>query len=430
MARRTPLALLLLAGSVFPLSCSEDPEDSGSDSGTGGASVGTGGGLSVDGSTGGQGEGGEGATGSVQACGTFQGLEMCGLDQLSAETTPVNVLLLLDKSGSMTMEPEQGSSVTLWDAVNTALEDSLGDASPAVSFGLQLFPSRDVIKDCADDNCCAMNGDEVDVEVGPGDEPRAAILDRLSRTQPGGGTPTADALKRALYYYTQGPGKELDGAKFVLLATDGGPNCNAAAECDADACTLNIDGSCKVAPTNCCATSGIGCLDDQRVLDEIGALYTAGIDTFVVGLAGTEEYADQLDSFAEAGGRARVGTADKYYKVAASGSAAGLTEVLNDITRQLVQECDVELAPGELDLNELNVAVDCAVVPYGVPEEPGEGGAGGESSDPYGEASHWWIDGLEPDEIPTVHLGGEICGIIKANGVERIDILRGCPTVK
>jgi hypothetical protein len=404
--------------------------DAGADEGTGGR-VGTGGGLAVDGATGGQGEGGDGASGNPTACGTFQGLEQCGLDQLSAETTPVNVLLVLDKSGSMETAPEAGSTVTLWSAVNTALEEALGDASPAVSFGLQLFPSRDVIRDCDAENCCGISGTDVDIEVGPGDEPRAAIVDLLSRTQPGGGTPTADALSRAYQYYTTGPGAELDGAKFVLLATDGGPNCNAGNSCEADACTTNIDGNCSVDPLNCCATTPSGCLDDDNVLAQIEQLYDVGVDTFVVGLAGTEEYSNQLDSFAEAGGRARVGTPDKYYRVAATGSAAGLTEVLNDITRQLVQECDVALAPGDLDLNELNVAVDCAVVPFAVPEEAGEGGAGGEASDdPYAGPSYWWIDGLEVGSIPTVHLGGEICGIVKTQGVERIDILRGCPTVK
>lgn len=429
MKRRAPLALLLLAGSVFPISCSEDPNDSGSDAATGGSGTSTGGGISVDGSSTG-GQGGDGSTDDPQACKQFQGLEQCGLDQLSAETTPVNILLVLDKSGSMDSQPDGASSTTLWQAVNTALEDALESASPAVSFGLQLFPGQSVIRDCDGADCCGISGTEVDVEVGEGEEPRAAILDKLSRTQPGGGTPTAEALARAYQYYTTGPGADLEGGKFVLLATDGGPNCNEGNECEAEACTLNIDGNCSVDPLNCCATTPTGCLDDENVLAQIEQLYTAGIDTFVVGLAGTEEYASQLDSFAEAGGRAREGADDKYYKVAATGSAAGLTEVLNDITRQLVQQCDVELAPGDLDLNELNVAVDCSVIPFDVPEETGEGGGAGASSDPYDGPSYWWIDGLEDGEVPTVHLGGDICGVIKTSGVERIDILRGCPTVK
>jgi len=429
MKRPTTLALLLLAGSVFPIACSEDPMDSGTDTGTGATGTGTGGGISVDG-TGGTGEGGSGATNDPGECPSFQGLEECGVDQLQAETNPVNILLVLDKSGSMDSMPDGASSTTLWDAVNTALADALVDASPAVSFGLQLFPGQSVIKDCDGSDCCGIAGTEVDVEVGPGEEPRAAIIDRLSRTQPGGGTPTAEALARAYQYYTTGPGADLDGGKFVLLATDGGPNCNEGNSCEADQCTLNIDGACSVDPLNCCATTPTGCLDDENVLAQIEQLYQAGIDTFVVGLAGTEEYADQLDAFAEAGGRAREGTAERYYKVAATGSAAGLTDVLYDITRQLVQQCDVELAPGDLDLNELNVAVDCNVIPFDIPEATGEGGGAGASGDPYDGPSYWWIDGLETGEIPTVHLGGDICGVIKTQGVERIDILRGCPTVK
>lgn len=430
MQRRAPLALLLLAGSVFPMSCSESPADSG-DSGTGGGTNSSGGGISLDGSTGGgNGEGGGDANGNPAACRQFQGLEQCGLDQLNAETTPVNILLVLDKSLSMTSVPDSAASTTLWQAVNTALEDALETASPAVSFGLQLFPGQTVSQNCDGANCCTIpNGGDIDVPVGPGEESRAAILDKLSRTQPGGGTPTAEALARAYWYYTTGPGAELEGGKFVLLATDGGPNCNSNAECDAATCTLNIDDKCQVAPQNCCATTPIGCLDDDNVVAHIGQLYAAGIDTFVVGLAGTEEYAEQLDAFAEAGGRARAGTPDKYYKVAASGSTQGLTDVLNDITRQLVQTCDIELAPGDLDLNELNVAVDCTIIPYGSNESSGEGGGGG--ADEVGASdSHWWIDGLEVGDVPTVHLGGDICDTIRSSGVERIDILRGCPTVK
>ena len=47
----------------------------------------------------------------------------------------------------------------------------------------------------------------------------------------------------------------------------------------------------------------------------------AGIDTFVVGIPGSEAYSEALDAFAKAGGRARAAKAPFYYQVSASGSA-------------------------------------------------------------------------------------------------------------
>src|SRR5437868_2299358 len=64
----------------------------------------------------------------------------------------------------------------------------------------------------------------------------------LTPTRPmdAGGTPTAHALQLASEYFTTGSGKNLAGDKYVLLATDGGPNGNALT-CDAMTCTTNLD---------------------------------------------------------------------------------------------------------------------------------------------------------------------------------------------
>lgn len=430
MARRLPLLSLLLVGFVIPLSCSSKDDD-GPSQGTGGSA-----GAPV---TGTGGFGGDLSGGFV--CKEFAGLGNCGVDAVTAKTTPVNMLLVLDKSGSMASPPDESSSVSLWDATRSALSTALEDAPAPVSFGLQMYPARDLALDCGG-NCCDMpDGEGVDIPIEEGDDVRERIVHMLERTNPGGGTPTAAALARAYSYFSTGAGADLEGDRFVLLATDGGPNCNSGASCELGACTVNIDGQCKNPEVNCCSTNRAGCLDDAETLGQIQLLRGIGVDTFVVGLTGTEQYAEQLDEFAVAGGRPREGKPEKYFKVGAQGSADGLAQVLSEITTQLVQSCDLQLAETPPDLNQVNVAVNCDVIPWGNPPDDkpsggdgGQGGQGGMSSvdpdddDANGGENFWWLD--ESTDPPTVRIGGNICGTIENEGVERIDIVLGCPTVR
>lgn len=444
MLRRSTLWMLISVGLVIPLSCSKDDDPtSGGPAGSAGDT-----GMNPD-----LGLGGGSSAGP--ACQSFSGLENCGSNAVTAQTTPVNILLVLDKSGSMSTPPEPGSDVSLWDATRSALSTALEDAPEAVSFGLQMYPAQSLTLDCSG-NCCDMpEGDDLDVPVAAGEQARTDILELLDRTAPGGGTPTAAALARAYQYFSAGAGADLEGDRFVLLATDGGPNCNADATCEIEACTVNIDEQCQNPAVNCCATNRAGCLDDEATQGQIELLRSIGVDTFVVGLAGTDQYAEQLDAFAEAGGRPRQGTPEKYFKVDAEGSAEGLAEVLTEITTQLVQSCDLQLAEAPPDVNEVNVAVNCEIVPWGnVPddeEDPmdpggtgGGGGAGGNGGapsnpdpdpdpdpadpDPDPVSSFWWLD--ESTDPPTIRLGGEVCNTIENDGVERIDIVLGCPTVR
>lgn len=429
--RSVPLWMLVSAGLVIPASCSSKDDDK--SSGATGGAEGTGGEPSYN----------LGGGPSELACKSFQGLENCGSNAVVAETTPVNILLVLDKSGSMSTPPEPDSDVSLWEATRSALTTALKDAPAAVSFGLQMYPAQSLTLNCSGKCCDMPEGDDLDVPIGSGKETRDDIVELLNRTTPGGGTPTAAALARAYQYFSTGPGADLEGDRFVLLATDGGPNCNPDATCGIEACTVNIDKQCMNPAVNCCATNRAGCLDDVATQAQIEMLRSIGVDTFVVGLAGTDEYAEQLNAFAEAGGRPRQGTPEKYFKVDAKGSAEGLVEVLNEITTQLVQSCDLQLAKAPPDVNEVNVAVDCEIVPWGSPSEDpmdpeppmgGNGGQGGMSSDPPASddpdtvSSYWWLD--DSTDPPTIRLGGEVCSRIANEGVERIDVLLGCPTVR
>ena len=431
--KRIALLSPLAVGVALMVACSsEDDDGSGisNNAGQGGATAGTGGAVFAGSGGAISGEGGppiggtagSGATPGSEPppCESFVGLdnpEECGADTATAQIKKANMLIVLDKSGSMTAPL---GSTTLWDATKTALTGALQAVQGIVSFGLVLFPDKDVPFECPLDVCCqTTSGNMADVPVADGTLTVPQIIETLNTTAPGGGTPIAAGLTRALEYYTTGTGAALDGDKFVMLVTDGGPNCNSGLTCESMSCTMNLDlrQGCTPSGPNCCAGEPRMCLDDAAVLAQIEALSAAGIATFVVGIPGTENYASYLDTFATAGGRAQVGGATQYYAVSESGGVAGLESVFTDITTQLINSCDVQLSRVPPNLQDVNVAVNCEVLPRATFADSGASPVSGD----------WDLD--TATSPPTVRLLGSTCDYITQTGAERIDVLFGCPTI-
>lgn len=388
------------------------------DPGASGGTAGTGGTTSIDlnlgagGSGGVVGAAGQAAGPSVSDCESFAGLDQCGVTSVEATFSAANVLLVIDKSSSMDDQPE-GFELKKWEALKAALEPALGAVEGEMSFGLLLYPfgeAVDIPLDCFE-GCCEVPTGSAAIQVGiePGTSSAGKVMAALDASAPGGGTPTAAALDAALVYFTTGDGKELKGERFVLLATDGGPNCGANdATCAADHCTPNLDGLCPAEQGNCCVGEGSYCLDDAAVVEKIRALADAGVPTFVVGIPGTEAYADYLNAFATAGGVANPSTPPDYYAVSAEGGVDELTRTFSDITTHLVRSCQVELGPTAPEKKLVNVAVDCAIVPFA-------------------EGAGWDIG----DDTPTtLVLAGDSCKHVEREGARRIDVVYGCPTVK
>ena len=96
-----------------------------------------------------------------------------------------------------------------------------------------------------------------------------------------------------------------DADSYAFLLTDGAPNCNATAGCGAETCTPNLEGGCGFDdPTiNCCDPS-LGlydfrwCLDAQPTIDAVQYLADHGVQTFVIGMPGTDAYAQLLGRLA------------------------------------------------------------------------------------------------------------------------------------
>jgi hypothetical protein len=351
----------------------------------------------------------------VPGCGqSIEGLGSCGAQSVGARIRHPHMLIVMDKSGSMTDQPK-GFSVDIWDGVKAALETSLDAVKGRVSFGLELFPfpkdpSHTISVDCKDDCCEMPTSPDINVPIEDGTTAVPKILAALDATSPGGGTPTSVALHRAYEYFTTGAGAALSGEKFVMLATDGGPNCNTALSCDPSNCTTNLEGHCT-GVTNCCTNYGQACVDDAATIAEIDALHKAGIGTFVVGIPGSETYSRYLDRFAVAGGQTNAKGPPSYYRVDAAAGVAGLTSVFTDITTQLVTACELDLEMPPVDPKQVNVAIDCNVVPSG-----GDGPDG------------WRLD--TSGDPAKILMEGTLCRYMQQQGAHRVDIVFGCPTVR
>src|SRR6185503_16466644 len=101
--------------------------------------------------------------------------------------------------------------------------------------------------------------------------------------------------------------------------------------CEAETCTYNMDQ--QDFTTNACV-GDVGspppiafCLDDANVVAQLDALLAIGVKTFVVGIPGTEQYSDYLNTFAVAGGAPQAGD-PQYYAVSASDGAQALADTL------------------------------------------------------------------------------------------------------
>lgn len=329
----------------------------------------------------------------------------CGGTSVKATARDANLLLVLDASGSMLQKPA-GFAINKWQAVAASLRDALGPNKEKLSLGLELFPYGVTSADA----CALPTGEAaIEVPIGPGGSTLDTIVSRVSSVSPGGATPTAKALAAAKEYFTTGAGKALSGDKYVILATDGGPNCNSALTCGADTCTTNIDGNCSSG--NCCdpSISRITCLDGDGVKEQLAALRTAGVRTFVVGIPGTEAYKTWLDAFAEAGGITSPTGPDKYFSVSAAGGVAGLTSVFSLITGEMITACRINLERAAPDPTKVNVYVDDESIPQG-----GDDG--------------WEYD--ESTDPPSIVIKGKTCEQVKSKGARAITVEYGCPTIR
>jgi uncharacterized protein YegL len=227
--------------------------------------------------------------------------------------TPPYVMLVVDRSGSM-----EGTKLNDVKNKFASANGFLAKTGAGAQFGLILFGG--------DKNCTP--GSIVDAVGTSTDQVRQSINSAGSI----GGTPTAASLRVVLddpKMKTVEAGRD----RYVMLLTDGAPNCNL--ELDANTCR-STGGTCNP-PSQCC-------LDDVATIQQVTELANQGIKTFIIGFG--SETGDRngvayevLNRAAVAGGLARSGET-KFYQADDSTALAQALEAFGTV----IQTCNYTLS--------------------------------------------------------------------------------------
>jgi hypothetical protein len=235
----------------------------------------------------------------------------CGeTKELELENAPnPDVMLVVDTSGSMGLVLSNGES--RWPIMKSALNTVVGRHEDSINFGMMEYPAGPTCEPGV-------------VRAAPAGANASVIEDALEDARTGGFTPTHTTLSAVLDYFN---GQSVTNTRrFVLLATDGVPNC--------------VDGTSS-------ATQEAVDLSARAA----GALGDAGIEVFVLGFGDTvvDTAPDTLDAIAMAGGT------ERFYPAT---SPNDLTGALDAIAGKIDQvSCTYALTEVPPDSSELAVRV-------------------------------------------------------------------------
>jgi hypothetical protein len=333
--------------------------------GSGGSAAGGNAGGGAGGNTGGNGGGGTGGSGGMwippiiidlDGGASDAGPLTCGNKSKTATKLPPDILIVLDRSGSMSwgIHGTDGTSCTpdgggfgmadcgansRWALVTPAIAQVLSETDTEVNWGLKFFPETG---GGVGANTCTI-GNTATVPIGPGRaaEIQAAIM---ASTGPSGGvmggsgTPTRSAAMGATAYMQT---LTDPNPKFILLATDGAPTCPASG-----------------------GMMATGADDSAAAIDAVAATKAAGFPTFVVGIATTGTTDTTLSSMAVAGGLPRAGT-PSYYQVSSTADLAAAIRTLIGVAGT----CTFQIGPpptddGTTSLDKIDVTGDGKPIPH------------------------------------------------------------------
>ncbi|MCP4604658.1 MAG: VWA domain-containing protein [Proteobacteria bacterium] len=373
-------------------------------------------------------------TGNLELCPRLRDKEDCKATTYKSTEIPASILVVVDRSGSMSCNPPPIQSTSecnkeaipvdpqkpsKWDLTIDALKQAFeGLVDREASVGLSFF---------SNDNSCGVKSDPV-VDIKPLDDNQLQILkDTLDATKPKGGTPIVGAAILAYQHIHQEAADSRDcplneecpcddppcgasGNRFVILITDGEESC---------------------------------AIDDEekkewltRLLDtETVNAVKANVRTFVVGAPGSEPARGFLSELAFKGGTAQGSGSCVHDRTQANGNChfdmtktqdfgEDLKKVLEEISGSAVG-CEFTV-PREIE-NADEVNVQYTSSEGGDPQciekddkEPCEDGADG------------WQFAKTPngdDDMSKVVLCGEACSIVNEDERAKVDILLGCASI-
>jgi hypothetical protein len=189
----------------------------------------------------------------------------CGLSKIQLKSGPAQLLLVLDRSGSMAQVVSPTQPVQKWGEVVSALDTVLSRTETAIAWGLKLYP--------VGTTCGVPDG----LTVPLAEKNHMPIMAAINGNRPyldGGATPTQAAVTKALELIKASP---LQRTPYLVVATDGIPNC-----------TMGMNGNS-------------GPEDPAGAIAAVQASSAAGVPAFIVGIATAGTTADTtLNSMAVA----------------------------------------------------------------------------------------------------------------------------------
>ena len=211
--------------------------------------------------------------------------DACTQVSVGAVGSPAYLQFVIDKSTSMNRDPESARPQTKWEATRDALISSFPEMDPSLSVGALFYPNTDD----SNSEClpgCARDVGALSVPIAPLDAAQVQALQEGAASVPNPtnipGTPTHDAWRVGLARLRTALASAPPLTRgYLVLMTDGMP-------------TLTFD----CGPSYGCTQSGgsPGGVDSsqwQQILDDVAnTTATTGIDTFVVGVPGSEENGD------------------------------------------------------------------------------------------------------------------------------------------
>jgi uncharacterized membrane protein YgcG len=252
----------------------------------------------------------------------FVALVASSTSVLAAPCTELPVLFVVqDKSGSMAKAPD-GSNATAanpskWSIAQQVVPSLASSFSNRFRFGAAMYPHDTTTFNCT-----------TGTVVTPISSTPTGVQSAYAAAIPGGGTPTAASLQAVRSHLL---GQNLTTPAYVLLITDGLPNCNTAL--DANSCSPTTPGCGPTPAASSCGLGSKDCLDSQATITAAQQLFAAGIKVFVVGFDSTLTAGNNkavLDAIASAGG-----TGSAYV----ASSQAQLTSTLNTIAGNTATCC-------------------------------------------------------------------------------------------
>ncbi|HEY3449511.1 MAG TPA: hypothetical protein VGK67_24370 [Myxococcales bacterium] len=345
------------------------------------------------------------------------GEQACAAKSTKAQQLPLDMYLMLDKSGSMRIDRVAGGR-TRWDAVTGALDTFFQASASGTSVALQYFPLQTgsfcdsgipnacaLDSDCAPCGTCASDyggstcsGGGLEVSCTTSDYATPAVefaampgaAGQLSASIAAqkvvGSTPTSAGLQGAINHCKAWAAAHPDHVTIALLASDGDPT-----ECNSDLSYIN-------------GIAASGASGSPKVL------------TFVIGVGA---FLSNLNGIAAAGGTTKA------YLVDTGGDVnAQLVAALNAI-RGAALGCSYTIplpASGTPDYTKVNVQY----TPGGTTTAQILPQAASKAACPAGRDA-WYYD--NPSSPKQILLCDSTCNKVKTDTTGSVDVLLGCQTI-